>query len=154
LDLSPLPPVSERHGPPLWLIWLVVAGLVCVLIWPWVQGRELRRMAAQQRVAEGWRPDYRLLPRLGLAHHQSVRDGGRLSRAQRDELWQEVEAYKGTYPVFFWIELAWLEARAGDLERARRALHRARQDSSRLYHDMTKSRLWDPWRERLGLPKP
>lgn len=152
MDLSPLPPVSERHGPPPWLIWLVVIVLGGILVWPWLQGRELRRIAAQKRIETNWRPDYRLLPRLGVAHQQSVASGGALSREQRDKLWQEVEAFKGTYPVFFWIELAWLEARAGDLDRAGRALERAKQDNKRLYLDMTRSRLWDPWRERFGLP--
>ena len=154
MDLNPLPPVSERHGPPPWLVWVLVVVLGGVLTWPWLQGRELRRVAAQHRVEANWRPDYALLPRLGLAHHESVRDNGRLSQGRRDELWREVEAYKGTYPVFFWIELAWLEARAGDLERAGRALERAKKQNPRLYQDMTKSRLWDPWRERFGLPRP
>ncbi|MCF8034614.1 MAG: hypothetical protein K9K66_16295 [Desulfarculaceae bacterium] len=154
MDLSPLPPVSQRHGPPLWLVWLVVIVLAGILVWPWAQGRELRRMAAQKRIDSNWRPDYRLLPLMGLAHQQSMAGGGRLTRSQRDQLWREVEAYKGTYPVFFWIELAWLEARAGDLERAKQALDRAERQDNRLFRDMTKSRLWDPWRERFGLPRP
>jgi len=109
-------------------------------------------MAAQHRVDANWRPDYRLLPLLGLAHQQSVAQGGKLSPGQRDGLWAELEAYKGSYPVFFWLELAWLEARAGDDGRARRALKRAEADNPRLYLAMTKTRLWDPWRERFGLP--
>lgn len=135
-----------------WLIALGVVLALVVLLWPTWQGRQLRRIAAQHRLAENWRPDYRLLPRLGLAHQQSVAQRGRLSRAQRDRLWADMEAYRGTYPVFFWLELAWLEARAGDDPRARAALARAKADNPRLYQDMTRARLWDPWRERYGLP--
>jgi len=154
LDLTPLQPVSERRGLPAWVIWGVVIILGGVLVWPWLQGRELRRIAAQHRLEANWRPDYRLLPRLGLAHHQSIKQNGVLPLAQREELWRELEAYRGTYPVFFWVELAWLEARAGDLERADKALERAKRQNERLFNDMTKSRLWDPWRKRFGLPKP
>jgi hypothetical protein len=154
LDLSPLQPVSERHGPSAWVVWGLVIILGGVLIWPWLQGGELRRIAAQHRLAANWRPGYRLLPRLGVAHQQSVKQNGALPLSQREELWREVEAYQGTYPVFFWVELAWLEARAGDLERAGKALERAKKQNTRLFEDMTKSRLWDPWRKRFGLPKP
>lgn len=131
---------------------MVVVVAAAILLWPTLQGRELRRIAAQHRVDTGWRPDYRLLPRLGLAHQKSVAQGGELSRKERDGLWSELEAYQGSYPVFFWLELAWLEARAGDDGRARRALERAKADNLRLYNDMTRTRLWDPWRERYGLP--
>ncbi|BEQ14348.1 hypothetical protein [Desulfoferula mesophila] len=148
-----LQPTPQRHGHPHWLITLLVILAVLVLLWPTWQGRELRRLAAQHRLDMGWRPDYRLLPRLGLAHHQSVATGGELSRQQRDQLWREMEAFRGSYPVFFWLELAWLEARAGDDARARQALQRARDDNPRLFKDMTRARLWDPWRERYGLPQ-
>ncbi|MBU4574361.1 MAG: hypothetical protein KUA39_09275 [Desulfarculus sp.] len=134
------------------MITVVVVVAALILLWPTLQGRELRRMAAQHRVETNWRPDYRLLPRLGLAHHKSVAQGGELSREQRDGLWAELEAYRGSYPVFFWLELAWLEARAGDEQRAREALKRAQADNPRLYKEMTRTRLWDPWRERYGLP--
>lgn len=152
MKLSSFQPLPQRQGLPPWLIVVLVVLLGLVLLWPTLQGRELRRIAAQHRVVSNWRPDYRLLPLLGLAHQQSVAQGGRLSRERRDGLWAEMEAYRGSYPVFFWIELAWLEARAGDLERARRALERARADNPRLYRDMTRTRLWDPWREQMGLP--
>ncbi len=153
MKLSSFQPLPERQGLPPWLILILVVILGGILLWPTLMGRELRRIAAQQRIETNWRPDYRLLPRLGLAHQASVAHGGQLSQERRDGLWAELEAYKGTYPVFFWLELAWLEARAGDMGRARRALARAQADNPRLYHDMTRTRLWDPWRERMGLPQ-
>ncbi|MCB2190867.1 MAG: hypothetical protein KQI62_04835 [Deltaproteobacteria bacterium] len=153
MNPSSLQPTPQRHGLPPWLITVVVVVAALILLWPTLQGRELRRLAAQHRLEENRRPDYRLLPRLGLAHQKSVAQGGQLSKEQREGLWAELEAYRGSYPVFFWLELAWLEARAGDDDRAREALKRAKADNPRLYKDMTRTRLWDPWRERYGLPK-
>ena len=110
-------------------------------------------MAAQHRVETGWRPDYRLLPRLGLAHQKSVAQGGRAFQGAAQRPVGRVGRPTGAAtPVFFWLELAWLEARAGDDARTREALKRAKADNPRLYNDMTRTRLWDPWRERYGLP--
>ena len=139
---------------PRWLVWALAGLALAFLLWPLLPGHNLRQTAAQIRLAQNPHPQHRLLPLLSLAHAQSLSQQGRLDKRQLDSLWRELETFQGEHPVFFWMELAWLEARAGRLKRARRALARARAADAGLCQQMSAGRRWDPWREGLGMTAP
>ena len=111
-------------------------------------------MAAQRRLDQGWHPKYSLLPILGLAHNKSLATGGALPARELDKLRGHIEQYEGTFVTHFWLELAWLEARAGRMYHARQALARARKDNPRIYGHLIAARIWDPFRGQLGLVQP
>jgi hypothetical protein len=136
------------------VIVLSVLVLAVAVSGAFYKGPALRQKAAQHRLAQHWAPPYRVLPLLGLAHAASLADAGRLPRADLDRLWREMKSYKGTYPVLLWLELAWLEVRAGHQQMARQALVRARQADAKLYNFWLRHKRWDPWRTQLGLPEP
>lgn len=139
---------------PPWVIGLLVLLVAAAVFWAFYKGPDLRQKAAQRRLAQHWAPAYRVLPLLGLAHAASLAQGGRLPRAELDRIWREMKTYKGTYPVLLWLELAWLETRAGHQQMARQALVRARQADAKLYNFWLRHKRWDPWRSQLGLPGP
>ena len=133
------------------VLWAFLALALLAFWGPLFLGGQLRDVAAQRRLAQNWNPPYRIIPLLGQAHARSLRQKGVLSSAQLDRLWQELRAFKGMYPEFFWMELSLLEARAGRRQKARQALAMARQVGARLTDKMTRGALWDPWRPLLGL---
>jgi hypothetical protein len=134
------------------LLCLGVAALaLLVFLWPLMLGGHLREVAAQRRLAQNWEPTYRIIPLLGLAHARSLKQKGALAPARLERLWREMQDFKGVYPEFFWMELTVLEARAGRHEKARQAYDKARQVGARLTDRLSKSAVWDPWRQTLGL---
>ncbi len=155
MKLAPLDSPGHSHsGVPPAVVWVLALLLLAVLVWPLYHGADLRKRAAQQRLKQNWNQEHRLLPLLGLAHAQSLESGESLPREDRDRLWRELENYRGSHPAPLWLELAWLEARAGDMDKARLALARAKQADPGQYALWTRARMWDPWRASLGLTKP
>lgn len=155
LKLSPLDsPGRSASGVPSAVVWVLALVMAAVLLWPLYQGPALREKASQHRLAQAWCPEYRVLPLLGLAHAQSLERGGKLSRQELDQLWQATVAYQKGFPLYLWMELAWLEARAGNLDRSRQALARAKKTDPGQFGAWERAKLWDPWRSQLGLAKP
>lgn len=155
MKLTPLDSPSRASAgiPPL-VAWLLVLGLTAVLLWPLSQGLALRTKAAQRRLDGNWSPAYRLLPLLGQAHADSLASAGKVSRQKLDRLWRELKSHRGPHPMYLWLELAWLEARAGHWEKARQALDQAQKADAELYNFWLRHKRWDPWRSRLGLAGP
>ena len=133
------------------VFWGFLALALLAFLGPLFLGGHLREIAAQRRLAQNWDPPYRVIPLLGEAHARSLKQKGALSFARLDRLWRELQAFKGMYPEFFWMELAVLEAKAGRPQKARQALDKARRVGARLTKKMTRGALWDPWRPLLGL---
>lgn len=133
-----------------WWPWLAAAAVLALWLYPLALGNDLRLKADQRLLDQGWQPENRIMPALGRAHARSLDAGGRLPAAELDALWSELEAYRGTHPEFFWLELAWLEGRAGRWARGRAALARATAADPRIV-DMARGPAWDGLRPRLGL---
>lgn len=147
-------PERSTSGVPSAVVWVLALVIAAVLLWPLYQGPALREKASRQRLDQDWSPEYRVLPLLGLAHAQSLERGGKLSRQELDQLWQATMAYRKGLPLYLWLELAWLEARAGNLDRSRQALARAKKLDPGQFRAWERAKLWDPWRSQLGLAKP
>lgn len=131
--------------------WLLVLLVLLVAVWGCLQGTDLRRTSARARLEANWQPDNRAIPALQAAWQQCVDLGRPLSQKQSQQLWQELESFKGAHAEFFWLGLSLLEARSGRPEQARQALARARALEKKI-DGFTRSPIWDPWRKELGLP--
>lgn len=123
---------------------------VAVLLWPMSQGAALRDKAAQRQLAQRWRPDFRAIPLLALAHSTAARGQLQALPGQLDDVWRELERLQDQNPGFFWLELSILEFQAGRLERAKRALLTAQSKDKRVA-DMARGPAYAAYRQALGM---
>ncbi len=131
-----------------WWAWLLGGLALAVFLFPLSLDGKLREIAARRDLRQGWDPPNRIMPMLSLYYSLSQQRDGRLSDQELDRLWRELERYQGNYPEFFWVPLAWLEARAGHPQRAREALCRARRIDPGIL-GMTRGPAWDPYRSLI-----